>query len=171
MLVGLQAATPAGAAASLFYHLAYSFLILGTFGVVGLVARRGDAAHDLDDYRGLAARRPGLALAFAFLLLAQAGAPFTSGFLAKFYVIASAVESGSYALALIAMLTAAIAAFFYLRLVLVMYGPGPEGGDESRIAVPMLVATGLAITVAFTMIVGVVPSPIIDFARHATLLF
>ncbi len=171
VLVGLEAASAAGTASALFYLLAYSFLILGTFGVVGLVARRGDAAHDLDDYRGLAARRPGLALTFTVLLLAQAGAPFTSGFLAKFYVISAAVESESYALALIAMLMAAVAAFFYLRLVIVMYGPGPEGEEQTRIAVPLLVATGLAVTVAFTILVGIVPSPVIDFARHATLLF
>ena len=175
ILVGLQAASADGIAASLFYVLAYSFMVLGTFGVVGLVGRRGDGGHDLEAYRGLAARRPALALVFAVLLLAQAGAPFTSGFLAKFYVISAAVESGSYALAIVAMLMAAVAAFFYLRLVLVVFST-PSDADAaeptapSRIPVPVLAGAALAVTVAVTIGVGLVPSPIIDFARNATLL-
>ena len=125
VLIGLQAATDRGIAGSLFYLLAYTFLILGSFGIVTLVARRGDARHDLEDYRGLGRSRPGLALAFTVFLLAQAGVPFTSGFLAKFYVISAAVESNSYALAVIAMLAAVVATFFYLRLIVVMYGGEP----------------------------------------------
>ena len=131
VLVGLQAATDSGIAGSLFYLLAYTFMVLGSFAVVTLVGRRGDDRHSLDDYRGLAARRPGLALAFTVFLMAQAGVPFTSGFLAKFYVISAAVDRHSYALAIIAMLGAAVAAFFYLRVIVVMYGP-PAEGDEQR---------------------------------------
>jgi len=89
--------------------------------VVTLVGRRGDAHHDLDAYRGLSARNPGLALLLALFLMAQAGIPFTTGFLAKFYVISAAVDSGAYALALIAMIAAVIAAFFYLRVIVLTY--------------------------------------------------
>jgi NADH-quinone oxidoreductase subunit N len=100
-------------------------MVVGTFTVVTLVGGRGDAHHDLDDYRGLSARNPGLALLLGLFLVAQAGIPFTTGFLAKFYVIAAAVESGAYPLALIGMIAAAIAAFFYLRIIVLMYaGPG-----------------------------------------------
>jgi NADH-quinone oxidoreductase subunit N len=121
VLIGLQAATTEGIAGSLFYLLAYTFLIIGSFTVVTLVGRKGDSRHSLDDYRGLAATRPGLAFAFTVFLLAQAGVPFTSGFLAKFTVIGAAVQSRSYALAIIAMTAAVVAAFFYLRLIVVMY--------------------------------------------------
>jgi len=121
VLIGLQAASTRGIAGSLFYLLAYTFLILGSFGIVGLVARKGDNLTGLDAYRGLARSRPGLAFAFTVFLLAQAGVPFTSGFLAKFYVISAAVEIHSYAIAVIAMLAAVVAAFFYLRLIVVMY--------------------------------------------------
>ena len=171
VLVGLQAATDSGVAGSLFYLLAYTFMVLGSFAVVTLVGRRGDDRHALDDYRGLASRRPGLALAFTVFLMAQAGVPFTSGFLAKFYVISAAVDRHSYALAIIAMLGAAVAAFFYLRVIVLMYGPPAEGEEQTAIPVPRSAGIALGIALAFTLVVGILPAPVIDFARHATLLF
>jgi NADH-quinone oxidoreductase subunit N len=150
ILLGLQAASVAGIAASLYYVFVYAFLVLGSFTVVALVSGRGDSDHDLDAYRGLGARRPLLALAFAVLLLAQAGAPFTTGFLAKLYVVQSAVRAHSYALAVIAMLSGAIAAAFYLRVVFLMYGSrttgaGPEDAEgASLLDVPAIAAGGIA---------------------------
>ncbi len=126
VLIGLQAASDRGVAGSLFYLLAYTFLIVGSFAVVTLVGRSGDDRHGLDAYRGLARSRPLLAFSLTVFLLAQAGVPFTSGFLAKFYVISAAVDRNSYALAVIAMLAAVVAAFFYLRLIVVMYMAGDE---------------------------------------------
>ena len=126
VLIGLQAASDRGVAGSLFYLLAYTFLIVGSFAVVTVVGRSGDARHGLDSYRGLAKSRPLLAVSLTVFLLAQAGVPFTSGFLAKFYVISAAVDRDSYALAVIAMLAAVVATFFYLRLIVVMYMAGDE---------------------------------------------
>ena len=171
VLIGLEAGTRQGIAGSLFYLLAYTFMVLGSFAIVTLVGRRGDAHHSLDDYRGLSSRRPGLALAFTVFLMAQAGVPFTSGFLAKFYVISAAVDSESYAIALIGMLAAAVAAFFYLRLIVLMYGPAAEGEEQARFGIPASTGAALAVAVAFTVVVGLLPAPVIDFARHATLLF
>ncbi|MEY2475157.1 MAG: NADH-quinone oxidoreductase subunit [Actinomycetota bacterium] len=171
VLVGLQAANDSGVAGSLFYLLAYTFMVIGSFAVVTLVGGRGDSRHSLDDYRGLASRRPGIALAFTVFLMAQAGVPFTSGFLAKFYVISAAVDRRSYALAIVAMLGAAVAAFFYLRVIVVMYGPPAEGDEQRGIPLPRSAAVALGIALAFTLVVGVLPAPVIDFARHATLLF
>ena len=171
VLVGLQAATDQGISASLFYLLAYAFMVVGSFAVVTLVARRGDEGHSLDDYRGLSARRPGLALLFTVFLLAQAGVPLTTGFLAKFTVIAAAVASGSYALAVIAMLAAVIAAFFYLRVIVVMYmTPEGEGVPAGRPAIPFGAGAALGVAVAFTLVFGILPSSVLDFARHATLM-
>jgi NADH-quinone oxidoreductase subunit N len=151
-------------------------MVLGSFGIVTLVGRRGDAHHSLDDYRGLAGRRPGLALAFAVFLMAQTGVPFTTGFLAKFYVISAAVASRSYALAVIGMLSAVIAAFVYLRVIVLMYSPAP-GEEEAasaalpRIPLPATVAVTLVVALAVTVVFGLVPAPMISFARKATLLF
>jgi NADH-quinone oxidoreductase subunit N len=174
ILVGLQAATDRGIAGSLFYLLAYTFMVLGSFGIVTLVGRRGDDQHSLETYRGMATRSPVLALVFTVFLLAQAGVPLTSGFLAKFYVIGAAVDSHSYALAVIAMLSAVIAAFFYLRVIVGMYMTGPAGEEESRddtpIRVPVAAGAALVVTLAFTLVVGFLPSVVVEFARDATLL-
>src|SRR5438067_9942938 len=156
VLVGFETATNRGVAGALFYLFAYAFMIIGSFGVVTLVARKGDDQHGLDIFRGLASRRPVLAFAFTVFLLAQTGVPLTSGFLAKFYVIGAAVEARSYALAIIAMVAAVIAAFFYLRIVIVMY-TRPEGADDSPAAaapVPIAVGAGvsLAIALGFTLV-------------------
>jgi NADH-quinone oxidoreductase subunit N len=114
-----------GAQALLYYLLAYTVMVAGTFGVMSLVgagnAGRGDGAHSLDDYVGLSRRRPLLAGLLAVLLFAQAGIPFTSGFLAKFQVIVAAVDSGASVLAGVAMLSAVVAAVLYLRIVVSMF--------------------------------------------------
>jgi NADH-quinone oxidoreductase subunit N len=171
VLVGLQAASNEGVAGSLFYLLSYTFLIVGSFAVVTIVGRKGDAAHSLDSYRALSARRPGLAVVFTVLLLAQAGVPLTAGFFAKFYVIAAAVRSHSYALAIIAMLAAVISFFFYLRIIVLMFmTTADEAEPVRRIRIPVGAGIALGAAVAFTMIVGIVPSAVADFARHATLL-
>ena len=140
VLLGLQAGTARGVEAALYYLFAYAFMVIGGFAVVTLVAGPGDGAHDLEQYRGLSRRAPWLAVSFTVLLLAQAGVPFTTGFLAKLEVISAAVGGGSDALAAIAMVSAAIAAFFYLRVVFLMYSGAPAlataGGAESAGAVP-----------------------------------
>jgi NADH-quinone oxidoreductase subunit N len=173
VLIGLQAGTKLGIAGSLFYLAAYAFMVMGSFAIVSLVGRRGDADHSLEAYKGLSTRRPGLALAFAVLLMAQAGVPFTTGFMAKFYVIQAAVRSHSYALALIGMLAAVIAAFFYLRVITLMFmAPADAEADErGRIPLPATVGAALAITLAFTVGFGILPAPMIHFAKQATLLF
>jgi NADH-quinone oxidoreductase subunit N len=135
VLLGVQAATARGAQGSLYYLFVYSFLVLGSFGIVAVVGGRGDEGHVIDRYRGLARRRPVLATSFALLLLAQAGAPFTTGFFAKLYVVEASVAAHSYALAFIAMASAAIAAFFYLRVVFVMFGESL--GSSGAVAAPL----------------------------------
>ncbi|HWH34048.1 MAG TPA: NADH-quinone oxidoreductase subunit N [Acidimicrobiales bacterium] len=168
VLVGAEAASDRGVAGALFYLLAYTFMAVGSFGVATLVGRRGDADHGLDAYRALASRRPVLALAFTVFLLAQAGVPLTSGFLAKFYVIGAAVEAGSYALAIIAMVSAVVSAFVYLRIIVAMYmGGDAAGAPAPALPVPFAAGLGLAVAVAFTVVVGLVPSPVVDFARDA----
>jgi NADH-quinone oxidoreductase subunit N len=177
ILVGLQAANTRGIAAALFYLLAYTFMVMGSFAIATVVGGRGDDAHDLESYKGLAKRRPAVALGFTVLLMAQAGVPFTSGFLAKFYVISAAVQSHSYALALIAMLAAVVAAFFYLRVIITMYSS--DDGDEAaetesapaRLAVPFGAGLALTAAVAFTLVAGILPQTFFDFAKNATLLF
>jgi NADH-quinone oxidoreductase subunit N len=214
ILLGVEAATVRGVSASLYYLFTYAFMVIGTFAVITVMGREGDTGHQISDYRGLARRQPVLALAFAVLLLGQAGAPFTTGFLAKFGVVGAVVATHAYTLAAIAMVSAAIAAFFYLRLAVTMFSPvGPVGdalaedggaavvtdptstvaerpGDgvsslqvltdappdeavteRGLVPVPPLTALAIGLTVAFTVVFGIIPGPILDFAHQATLLF
>lgn len=142
VFVGLQSGTAAGVTAVCFYLFTYMFMVIGTFAIVGIVQGRGEARNDLSAVRGLAARNPWLAAAMLVLLLGQAGIPLTSGFLAKWVIIDTVLQQGQYPLGLIAMLGAAIAAFFYLRVALLMYmapdatapagatGPAPAGARD-----------------------------------------
>ena len=136
ILLGLQAATTQGVSAALYYLFAYTFMVIGTFAVVTVLGRKGDVAHDIATYRGLARRQPLLALSLAVLLLAQAGAPFTTGLWAKLQVVLASVDANSVPLAVVAMVSAAVAAFFYLRVAVLMYagktlGDGGDGGDDT----------------------------------------
>ncbi len=104
-------------------------MTIGSFAVITVLGRSGDGDHDLTRYRGLAKRQPVLGLAFAVLLLAQAGAPFTTGLWAKLSVVLAAIRGGAVPLAVIAMVTAAIAAYFYLRVAVLMYA-GDDPSEE-----------------------------------------
>jgi NADH-quinone oxidoreductase subunit N len=161
-----------GVSASPLYLLLYAVLVCGTFAVVTVVGRTGDGATDIGAFRGLGRERPALALAMTVLLLAQAGVPVTSGFIAKFGVIEAAVEERSYAIAIIAMLASVIAAYLYLRIMISMWIAEPETGDESREHVRVPIGTGLAIvlSVGFTLLVGVFPGWLIDASQQATTL-
>jgi NADH-quinone oxidoreductase subunit N len=171
ILVGVEAAahvagedSSVGITSVLLYVLLYGVLVVGTFAVVSLVARTGDGATDLAAFRGMARSRPLLALALTVLLLAQAGVPLTSGFIAKFDVIQAAVEVKSYTLAVVAMVSAVIAAFLYLRIMISMWITTPEPADEALEPVRIPFATGLAIlvSVGFTLLVGFFPGWLLD---------
>jgi NADH-quinone oxidoreductase subunit N len=147
VLIGLQAGTSSGVGAVCFYLFTYTFMVIGTFAIVGVVQGRGEARNDLGSLRGLAGRNPWLAGAMLVLLLGQAGIPLTSGFLGKWVVISAVIAKGQYALGLIGMLGAAIAAFMYLRIAFVMYmTPATEaagaqpGGDYDALATAGLAA-------------------------------
>lgn len=170
VLVAVQAATDRGVQASMFYLASYTFLVAGSFGVATVVGRTGDARHSLDDYRGLARSRPVLALVFSLLLFSQAGVPFTSGFFAKFYAITAAVDAGSYPLAAVAMLSAVVAAFLYLRITVSMWmsDDDVEVPDRRTLAVPTGVGLALLLCVAVTLGVGLFPHLLTGPAGDAT---
>lgn len=172
ILVGVHAAGERGTAAVVFYLVAYAFMVIGTFGVLSVVSGAGDRRTSLDDLNGLAARCPALALVLTIFLLAQAGVPLTTGFVAKFEVLGAAVEARSYWLAVTAMVSAVVSAFLYLRIVLSVYlgssGDGPEEADEAQ-AQRVHPSAGLAIGVALAVTVGfgLFPGPIDKLALEA----
>jgi NADH-quinone oxidoreductase subunit N len=192
VLIGLQAGTAKGVEGAAYYLFTYTFMVIGSFAVITVVGGRGDAAHDLERYRGLARRAPWLAVSFTVLLLGQAGIPFTTGFLAKLEVVSGAVSGGSNVLAVIAMVSAAIAAFFYLRVVFLMYSSGapvvevaPAGGlpvtpagtgtavlvaEQEVVVVPTATAVAVSLCVGVTVVFGLWPAPLTGFAHLAQLL-
>ncbi|HKS49592.1 MAG TPA: NADH-quinone oxidoreductase subunit NuoN [Amycolatopsis sp.] len=164
LLVGTIAMTGSGLSGTLFYLLAYGFTTLAAFGVVSLVRdSTGEATH-LSAWAGLAKRSPLLAGVFTFLLLALAGIPLTSGFVGKFVVFSAALRDGMAPLVVIALVFSAVAAFFYLRVVVLMYfsQPSPEG---PTVSVPGI-STTIAITlgVVITLVLGVIPSIALNWA-------
>lgn len=174
ILVAVEAATDRGVQAVLFYLAAYTFMIAGTFAIISVIGRTGDNRHELRDYRGLAHANPVLALVLTVFLLAQAGVPFTSGFFAKFYVITASVDAGSWVLGLIAMVSAVIAAYLYLRLVVSMYMSIPEGQKDEAPRVleggPVRVGVGAWLGIAgclvLTLVMGIVPDTVLEPAEQ-----
>ncbi|MYA83333.1 MAG: NADH-quinone oxidoreductase subunit N [Acidimicrobiales bacterium] len=171
---------------SVFYLIVYSFMALGSFAVLSVVgaelqSSEPDAsAHALSRYGGFARRRPVLALAFTVLLLAQAGVPFTAGFWAKLGVILAAVDARGYVLPAVAMVTAVVSAFAYLRVVLAMYAPEgsseDEGGTPTARAsrqrwgnLPLTSVFAISLAVAVTVVVGVLPQTLLEWSRDAIL--
>ena len=166
MLMGLVAGGAPGAGAVLFYLLAYTFTTIGAFGVLTLSARAGEEAVEVGDYAGLARRHPLLAATLAAFLLSLVGIPPMAGFVAKFYLFGSAVRAGYVWLTVIAVLNSAIAAYYYLRVIVYMYMREPDG--EGLAVVPSF-AGGLALSIALVGVVllGFVPAPFADLAQAA----
>jgi len=164
ILVGVVAASSNddGVTAALAYLAVYAVLVVGTFAAVSSVSGTGDTATTLDDLRGLAKAHPALGLGITTLLLAQAGVPLTSGFVAKFGVIQSAVGSESYVLAVLAMVAAVIAAFLYLRIMVSMWlQDGERSFDEPQIGTSLVIAASVVIT----LVVGFFPDLLLNLVE------
>lgn len=167
ILLGIMAVSEHGTEGFLFYLLAYALTNMGAFAVVIALEQRGEAAWNLDDFAGLWKRQGALAVAMAVFMLSLAGVPPTAGFVAKFYVFTAAWESGLGWLALIGVITSAIAAFFYLRVIVRMFMYEPV-----RDTPPFLyrgISIGIGMAFAGTILFGIMPSLIVSLA-HSSLL-
>ncbi|MFF2650863.1 NADH-quinone oxidoreductase subunit NuoN [Streptomyces sp. NPDC058045] len=168
ILAGVIASNADGISSVLFYLAAYSFVTIGAFAVVTLVRDAGGEATHLSKWAGLGRRSPLVAAVFAIFLLAFAGIPLTSGFAGKFAVFKAAAEGGAAPLVVIGVISSAIAAFFYIRVIVLMFfsEPRPEG---PTVAVPSaLTTTVIAVGVAVTVVLGVAPQYFLDLAGHAS---
>ena len=150
--------------AILFYVLGYGVMNIAAFSVVGMLQRDTRRFGGLAAFAGLAARAPALAAAMAILLLSLTGIPPTVGFFAKLYVLVATVDAGVAWLAVAIALNAALAAFYYLRVIVYMYMREPEA-DPAPIDRSPLTAFALAVSVAGVLLLGIFPDPIISFLR------
>jgi len=167
LLVGVAAANAAGISGTLFYLVAYGFTTIGAFAVVTLVRDGDGEATHLSKWQGLGKRSPFLAASFAVFLFALAGIPLTSGFMAKFAVFSAATSGSAVPLVVVGVVTSAIAAFFYARVVVLMFFQEPTA-DSATVAVPSLwTASALGIGLAVTVVLGIIPGSVLHLTDLA----
>jgi NADH-quinone oxidoreductase subunit N len=168
LLLGVVAFSTAGLSATMFYLLAYGLTTVGAFAVVMLVRGPSGEAGHLSSWAGLGRTSPLLAGVFALFLLALAGIPLTSGFTAKFGVFAAAIDAGGIWPVLAAVLASAISAFFYLKVIVLMFFAKP-GPDAPAVVVPsLLTSTAIGLAVVATVVLGVFPQVFLDLADAST---
>lgn len=147
--------------AVMFYLLTYAVMNIGSFAVVQLIARGGDRRTSVEDYSGIGFESPVLAFSFSLFLLSLLGMPLTAGFIGKIMVFGAAIDQGYYALVVIAVLNTAVSAYYYLRLIIVMFfGERTTAWQAPRI--PASVAVTLALTVLGVLYLGVFPGRVIN---------
>ena len=163
LLAGVIALNKSGLSASIFYLFAYGVATVGAFAVVTLVRDSSGEVTDLNRWTGLGKRSPWVASVFAFFLLAFAGIPLTSGFIGKFSIFSAAYESGAKGVVIAGVLSSAIAAFFYIRVIVLMFFTDSHE-DATTVVIPSVLTR---ITVIFSFVItvalGVYPAPLIDF--------
>ncbi|MGH3662340.1 MAG: NADH-quinone oxidoreductase subunit NuoN [Micromonosporaceae bacterium] len=167
VLTGVMAFSPEGVSGVMFYLVAYGFTVLAAFGVVTLVRDADGEATHIARWAGLGRRSPLVAGVFTFLMLAFAGIPLTSGFTAKFAVFSAALGSGQLGLVIVGVLSSAVLAFPYLRIVVLMYLSEPAE-DTPLVSVPgVLTSVALTIGVVATALLGVLPASVLELAASA----
>ena len=167
ILIGVVAASAQGLASSLFYLVAYAFTTVGTFAVVSMVRDASGEATHLSAWAGLGKKSPVVAAVFSLFMLSLAGIPLTSGFVAKFGVFAAGIESGDTWLVIAGVVASIIAAFFYVRVIVLMYFSDPTP-DTASVVVPSAFTT-IAVTVSavMTLALGIFPQWLLDIIDQA----
>lgn len=160
-----------GIASVLLYIALYTFMTFGAFAIVAMLRKGGIEGEEIEDFTGLAKRHPLAALLMMIFMVSLAGIPPTAGFIGKFYVFMSAVEAGMTWLAVVALIFAAISAYYYLRLVMVMYmrEPGEFTATSPRLVMSPTLTLVLACAVAGVVIFGFYPNPLVNLATQAVL--
>jgi proton-translocating NADH-quinone oxidoreductase chain N len=166
LLTGVIATNQAGLSGTLFYLAAYGFTTVGAFAVITMVREAGGEALHLSKWAGLGKREPVLAGTFALFLLAFAGIPLTSGFTGKFAVFQAALSGGATPLVIVGVLSSAIAAFFYVRVIVLMFFNDPAADGPAVVFSPTS-TTAVAIGALATVVLGVVPGPALHLAQSA----
>jgi NADH-quinone oxidoreductase subunit N len=165
-LVGFTACNPEGAAGVLFYMLSYAFMNIGAFAVIVLIGKKGEKNGNVQDFAGLAYKKPLLAVVFSVFLFSLAGIPPTAGFIGKFYLFSAAIKSGYVGLAIIGVLNSAASVYYYLRVMVFMYMKDPTEEFDWAGATPSI-AICLLLTVGATLVLGVVPGIVLELAQKA----
>jgi NADH-quinone oxidoreductase subunit N len=167
VMAALVAADYVAGEAVVFYLVAYAAVNLGGFGAMAALARDGREPARLEDFNGLAERRPALAAAVTVFLVSLTGIPVSAGFVGKFYLFKAAVDSGYAVLAIVGVLTSVISAYYYLRVVVAMYMHEPASGDDPWAPVGVGATIALAAMALVVLGLGLYPAPLLALARAA----
>lgn len=173
LMLGVMSMDGPGISGTLFYLLTYGIATIGGFAIVTLVRRNEAEATNINDWAGLGKRSPLLAGVMTLFLLSFAGIPLTAGFIGKLTVFSAAMNAGMGWLVVVALLASAITAFFYLRIIVQMYFTDPKGPAEDA---PYVVISGspttivIAVCAALTLLLGIVPGPVLDWLTVAGML-
>jgi NADH-quinone oxidoreductase subunit N len=170
VLVALAAHSQVGTAAAMFYLAAYAFMNIGAFAVVAHLSGKGERFLRVDDFAGLGVKQPGTAALLSIFLLSLIGVPLTGGFFGKFYIFKAALSSHLVWLTVLGLLNSAVAAYYYLRILVAMYMREPsEAAAELEPLSPALRAA-LAIPALGTLFLGIFPAWVLDFAGKSSML-
>jgi NADH-quinone oxidoreductase subunit N len=163
-LIGLAVGNASGVRGVLIYMVIYVFMTAGTFGCILAMRRKGKAVEQISDLAGLATNDPMLAMVLALFMFSLAGIPPMSGFFAKLYIFLAAVQGGLWTLAVVGVLTSVIGAFYYIRIIKVMYFDAPGERFDAR---PASLSFVVAVTGLFTGLFFLFPAPFVAAAQAA----
>ncbi|HXA49588.1 MAG TPA: NADH-quinone oxidoreductase subunit N [Candidatus Acidoferrum sp.] len=171
VLVALTARNNDGTAAVMFYLAAYALMNIGAFAAVAHLSGKGDRFVNIDDFKGLARKQPLTAAMFTVFLLSFIGVPLTGGFLGKFYIFRAALESRLYWLTVLGLLNSAVAAYYYLRILVMMYMHEPSEATEAVEPLSPSLSLALLLPALGTLVLGIFPNWVMEFAgRSANLV-
>ena len=169
VLVAVAANSGTGSVAAMFYLAAYAFTNIGAFAVVTHFSRKGERYVSIDDFAGLAQRQPGMAAMLTIFLLSLIGVPLTGGFFGKFYIFKAALDAKLVWLTVLGLLNSAVAAYYYLRILVVMYMREPGESVETLPPAGALLQIAVYGSAVGTLLLGIFPSLVLDFANRAAI--
>ena len=170
VMVALTARSDVGTAAAMFYLAAYAFMNIGAFAVVSHLSGKGERYQNVDDFAGLGQKQPLTAAMLSIFLLSLIGVPLTGGFFGKFYIFKAALESHLVWLTVLGLLNSAVAAYYYLRLLVVMYMREPSEATTNAEPLSPGLSAALILPALGTLVLGIFPSWVLDFAGKSSSL-
>ncbi len=170
VLVALTARSDVGTAAAMFYLAAYAFMNIGAFAVISHISGKGERYQNLEDFAGLAQKQPMTAALLTIFLLSLIGVPLTGGFFGKFYIFKAALESHLVWLTVLGLLNSAVAAYYYLRILVMMYMHEPSEAASGAEPLTVGLKAALILPALGTLILGIFPSWVLDFAGKSSSL-
>ena len=170
VMVALTARSDVGTAAAMFYLAAYAFMNVGAFAVVSHLSGKGERYQNVDDFAGLGQKQPLTAAMLSIFLMSLIGVPLTGGFFGKFYIFKAALESHLVWLTVLGLLNSAVAAYYYLRLLVVMYMHEPSEATANVEPLTPGLRAALFLPALGTLVLGIFPSWVLDFAGKSSSL-